>query len=197
MDQQLKLRGHRIEPGDIEANLLQHDAVGQAVVILNEQDPANPRLIAYWTPDVSNGSENIADFECLCSFLAERLPSYMVPSAIVKLEALPLTANGKLDYRALPVPCFSADQEKHVEPDTELEKILVAIWAEVLGHDEFGITENFFAIGGHSLAAARLANRINQMTEFQCRVSDIFSFPSIQSLAHHLGSLQGHDILII
>jgi amino acid adenylation domain-containing protein len=197
MDQQLKLRGHRIEPADIEANLLQHEAVGQAVVILNEQDPANPRLIAYWTPDFSNRSQNTADFECLRSFLAERLPSYMVPSAIVKLEALPLTANGKLDYRALPVPCFSADQEKHVEPNTELEKLLVAIWAEVLGHEEFGTTENFFDIGGHSLAAARLANRINQITEFQCRVSDIFSFSSIQSLARHMGGLPGHDILII
>jgi amino acid adenylation domain-containing protein len=197
IDHQLKLRGHRIEPGDIEANLMQHAGVGQAVVILNEEDLANPRLIAYWTPNFPCSNENTADLASLRSFLAERLPSYMVPSAIMKLEALPLASNGKLDCRALPAPCFFADQEKHLEPVTELERQLHAIWAEVLGHKEFGITENFFAIGGHSLAAARLANRINQLTECQCRVSDVFSFPSIQSLANHLASLPGQGLLII
>ena len=118
---------------------MQHAGVGQAVVILNEEDLANPRLIAYWTPNFPCSNENTAELASLRSFLAERLPSYMVPPAIMKLEALPLASNGKLDCRALPAPCFFADQEKHLEPVTELERQLHAIWAEVLGHKEFGV----------------------------------------------------------
>jgi amino acid adenylation domain-containing protein len=197
IDQQLKLRGHRIEPGDIEANLLQHAAVSQAAVILNEQDPANPRLVAYWTPDSSSSRDHSVDSADLRSFLVERLPPYMVPSAIIELKSLPLTSNGKLDRQALPAPCFSSEQEQRVEASTELERQLHVIWAEVLGHEEFGITDNFFAIGGHSLAAARVANSINQMTECQCRVSDLFSFPSIQYLARHLARHPGQGHLII
>jgi amino acid adenylation domain-containing protein len=197
IDQQLKLRGHRIEPGDIEAHLLQHAAVSQAAVILNEEDPANPRLVAYWTPDSSSSRDHSVDSAGLRSFLIERLPPYMVPSAIMELVSLPLTSNGKLDRQALPAPCFSSDHEQRVEASTELERQLHVIWAEVLGHEEFGITDNFFAIGGHSLAAARVANGINHMTKCQCRVSDLFSFPSIQSLAKHLDRLAGQGVLIL
>jgi acyl-coenzyme A synthetase/AMP-(fatty) acid ligase len=139
IDQQIKLRGFRIEPGEIEAALLSHPAVAQAVVVLRNDDPSNPRLIAYWVHQVALPSD-----QHLRAFLAERLPDYMVPAAFVELEVLPLTTNGKLDRKSLPAPDFSVDTSQRVEPSTDLERQLHAIWAEVLGHDEFGIIDNFF-----------------------------------------------------
>ncbi|QPN62717.1 non-ribosomal peptide synthetase [Synechococcus sp. CBW1004] len=197
IDQQIKLRGHRIEPGEIESILLQHPAVGQAVVILEERDPANPRLIAYWVPDSSNGGENSATPADLRSFLMDMLPGYMVPAAFMELEDLPLTANGKLNRRALPAASVGSVSQEWIAPTTDLQRQLHAIWSEVLGHGDFGITDDFFDIGGHSLAAARLANRINQMAECQCRVSDLFSSSTIQSLADYLARAPEHGVLVI
>jgi hypothetical protein len=189
IDQQIKLRGYRIEPGEIEANLLAHPAVAQAAVLLRHDDPANPRLIAYWVRQLpadqhlhaentssdplsnsaasSNGSgdetRSATDqlhSQQLRSFLSQRLPDYMVPSAFIALEALPLTANGKLDRKALPAPSFAGDLEQRIPPSTELEHQLHRLWAEVLGHRDFGITDNFFMVGGHSLSAAQLVAAI-------------------------------------
>ncbi len=137
IDQQIKLRGFRIEPGEIEANLLAHPAVAQAVVLLRNDDPNNPRLIAYWVADASQPPTASASSEQLRAFLADRLPDYMVPAAFLQLEALPLTPNGKLDRKALPAPSFSGNLEQRVAPSTDLERQLHAIWAEVLGHREF------------------------------------------------------------
>jgi amino acid adenylation domain-containing protein len=179
LDQQIKLRGFRIEPGEIEANLLAHPAVAQAAVLRRTDDPDNPRLIAYWVPKAGTQVSG----EELRSFLAERLPEYMVPAALVELEALPLTSNGKLDRRALPEPSFAGDLERRVEPTTELERQLHGIWAEVLGHGDFGITDNFFAVGGHSLAAARLITQIERLTQKQISLAAFFREPTIQSIA--------------
>jgi amino acid adenylation domain-containing protein len=197
-DEQVKLRGQRIEPGEIEAYLLQHPLVGQAVVVLREDDPSNPLLIAYWVPtSSSSNSPTSADQAELRSFLAERLPPFMVPAAFVAMKALPLTANGKLDRRALPTPILGPDPQGSVAPTTDLQRQLHAIWAEVLGHANFGISDNFFDIGGHSLAAARLSSRINQRIEFQCQVIDIFLFSTIQSLSGYLASDPEDDELIV
>jgi len=207
LDQQIKLRGFRIEPGEIEAQLHAHPGVARAVVVLHQDNSDHPRLIAYWvrqkttaTPSASASTNPTAPtaastattasstaLEQLRSFLVERLPDYMVPSAFVELEALPLTGTGKLDRRALPAPSFSVAAEQRVEPSTDLEHQLHALWAEVLGHGDFGIDDNFFAIGGHSLAAARLIAAINDQFSTHLPIATIFHAPEIALLADFLG----------
>ena len=183
IDQQIKLRGFRIEPGEIEAALLDHPTVALAAVLLRKEDPANPRLIAYWVPQTRGPSgAAAASAEQLRVFLAERLPDYMVPAAFVELEALPLTTNGKVDRKALPAPSFSGDEEQRVAPSTDLERQLHAIWAEVLGHGEFGVSDNFFLVGGHSLAAARLVSRIEQSLGSAPPLAALFHNPTIAGL---------------
>jgi amino acid adenylation domain-containing protein len=181
IDQQIKLRGFRIEPGEIEANLLAHPGVAQVAVVLRRDDPANPRLIAYWVAQPSTVDGPSADQ--LRSFLAGRLPDYMLPSAFVALEVLPLTTNGKLDRKALPAPSFAGEPSQRVAPSTDLERQLHAIWAEVLGHADFGINDNFWIVGGHSLAAARLAVRIEKATGHALPLTALFQNPSIAALA--------------
>ena len=188
IDQQIKLRGFRIEPGEIEANLLTHPAVAQAVVVLRNDDPSNLRLIAYWVADASHPTSSSASSEQLSTFLADRLPDYMVPAAFLQLEALPLTANGKLDRQALPAPSFSGNIEQRVAPSTDLERQLHGIWAEVLGHSDFGITDNFFAIGGHSLAAARLLAAIEESFAIALPMATLFHFPEIRLMARRMES---------
>ena len=178
IDAQIKLRGFRIEPGEIEANLLAHPGVSQAVLVLRSDDPANPRLVGYWVGE----ARATTTAEELRSFVAERLPDYMVPAALVELAALPLTSNGKLDRRALPAPSFAGDLKRRVQPTTELERQLHGIWAEVLGHTDFGIHDNFFAIGGHSLAAARLLTRIDDLMQRRISLAAFIREPTIQSM---------------
>ena len=192
-DHQIKLRGFRIEPGEIEANLLAHLGVAQAVVLLRHDDPNNPRLIAYWVADASHEPTASASTEQLRSFLRERLPGYMVPAAFLQLEALPLTPNGKLDRKALPAPSFSGDQEQRVEPSTDLERQLHAIWAEVLGHADFGITDNFFAVGGHSLAVAIIASRTEKANGMPISLAKLFQNPTIAGLVDQLGNEKGES----
>ena len=156
--------------------------MAQAVVILRRDDPANPRLIGYW---VGEAGATVSAEE-LRGFVAERLPESMVPAALVELEALPLTANGKLDRKALPEPSFAGDRERREEPGTELERRLHGIWAEVLGHGDFGIEANFFELGGHSLSAASLSARIEQKLGRRLPISVLFQAPTIAQLARWL-----------
>ncbi len=189
LDQQIKLRGYRIEPGEIEANLLAHSAVAQAVVLLRQDDPANPRLIAYWTPDTS---ENAVTADELRDFLSQLLPDYMLPAAFVRLEVFPLTPNGKLDRSALPAPCFAGDLHRRIAASTPLQQQLHSLWADVLGHGDFGIHDNFFAIGGHSLAAARLIFRIEESLATTMPLAMIFHAPTIAEMVLRL---QGQEAL--
>ncbi len=177
IDRQLKLRGFRIEPGEIEAHLLGHPAVAQAVVLLRHDDPAHPRLIAYWVAQAPLSAEQLREF------LVGRLPEFMLPSAFVELEALPLTANGKLDRRALPAPSFQGDLQQRVGPSSPLQCRLHTLWSEVLGHGDFGITDNFFRVGGHSLAAARLVSRIEQELGVSLPLARLFQSPTLEELA--------------
>jgi hypothetical protein len=189
IDQQIKLRGFRIEPGEIEATLLVHPAVAQAAVVLRQDDPANPRLVAYWVSSggPSTGTPTVTGQE-LRSLLSERLPESMVPAAFMELAALPLTSNGKLDRRALPAPSFSGDREERIDPSTELECRLHALWAEVLGHSDFGVTDNFFLVGGHSLSSARLSARIEQQLGRRLPLSVLFQRPTLRELSGWLES---------
>jgi amino acid adenylation domain-containing protein len=189
LDQQIKLRGFRIEPGEIEANLLAHPAVAQAAVVLRQDTAASPRLVAYWVASEGPGTGTAADrAELLRRFLSERLPDFMVPAAFLQLAALPLTRNGKLDRRALPAPNVQGDQEQRIEPGSETEHRLHGLWAEVLGHDDFGVTDNFFLAGGHSLSSARLSALIEQQLGRRVPLSVLFQRPTLRELSLWLES---------
>ena len=185
-DQQVKLRGFRIELGEIEAALTAHPVVRQAVVMLREDAPGDKRLAAY----VVLGSE--ADFvaEDLRAHLRAVLPDYMLPSAFVALTELPLTSNGKVDRRALPVPHWGAGSSREfVAPRTPLEAQLAAIWAEVLHIESVGIHDNFFELGGDSLLISRAVSRIRDAYSIEMPINLVFDQPTIFEISAHVDLL--------
>ncbi|MBL3669465.1 amino acid adenylation domain-containing protein, partial [Streptomyces sp. M2CJ-2] len=178
VDDQVKLRGFRIELGEIESVLRSHERVAQAVAVVREDRPGDRQLVAYVVPD-GDGVPKTAE---LRGHAAVTLPDYMVPSAFVVLDALPVTANGKLDRRALPAPDFSALATGR-EPRTALEKELCGLFAEVLGLEKVGIDDSFFDLGGHSLLATRLAGRVRSVLGAELPVRALFEAPTPAALA--------------
>jgi acyl-CoA synthetase (AMP-forming)/AMP-acid ligase II/acyl carrier protein len=196
IDHQVKVRGYRIEPGEIESVLRQHPMVKEAVVVARkevlEAGPGSPRtdrrLVAYVVlraaadPGVSE----------LRRFVRGRLPEYMVPSAFVSLEALPLTPSGKVDRRALPAPDRLRPElaRAFVAPRTPTEEVLGTIWAQVLGIDQVGVHDSFFELGGHSLLATQVVSRVRQAFDLQVTLHLLFEAPTVAGMAEHIDALE-------
>ncbi|MDY7092837.1 MAG: amino acid adenylation domain-containing protein [Acidobacteriota bacterium] len=185
LDHQLKIRGFRIEAGEVETRLEELPEVAEAVVLGRDDGAGGQRLVA-WVGAAEGATPDAAE---LRRHLAAALPEYMVPSAIVVLDALPLTANGKVDRKALPDPEMSAGEG--VAPRTATEEILAGLFSEVLGTAEVGVTDDFFQLGGHSLLATRLAGRIRDAFEAEVGVQAIFEDPTVEGLAGRLAGLAG------
>src|SRR3984885_14262567 len=181
-DFQVKIRGFRIELGEIEARLAEHAGVQEAVVIAREDTPGDKRLVAYYTAADTNGQRNGAvEFR---SHLSGKLPGYMLPAAYVRLTSMPLTPNGKLDRKALPLPEGDVYAVRgYEEPQGEIETRLVKIWADLLNVGRVGRQDNFFELGGHSLLAMQLTARIGRTFEVELTVRSVFEAPTIAGLA--------------
>ncbi len=181
-DFQVKIRGFRIELGEIEAGLAEHPGVREAAVIARADVPGEKRLVAYYTAaDANKPSGGAAEFR---AFLTRKLPDYMVPAAYVQMERMPLTANGKLDRKALPMPEGNVYAVRTYEaPNGEVETGLVGIWADLLNVGRIGRQDNFFELGGHSLLAMQVTARIRRIFEVELAVRSVFEAPTIASLA--------------
>jgi amino acid adenylation domain-containing protein len=189
LDEQIKLRGFRIEPGEVEAALNAQPGIGRSLVVYGQSGSGEKQLVGYWVAEAGRERSGPAvewSAGQLRRALGERLPEYMVPSVYVRLEAFPLTANGKIDRRALPEPLLGEGGAEE-GPRTELEEELRGLWEEVLGREAIGRHDNFFEVGGHSLAAARLAGRIEQQFGVALPIAAFFQAQTVAELAELLG----------
>ncbi|MCA9498197.1 MAG: amino acid adenylation domain-containing protein [Nitrospira sp.] len=179
VDHQVKIRGFRIELGEIETILVQHPEVQDAVVTVRESEQGEPYLAAYLV-----ARETLLDGQMIQEFLRTRLPDYMIPTRVTVLPAMPLTANGKVDRKALPEPNPDGmGRGKFVAPRTATEEILAGLWSEVLKCDSLGIHDNFFDLGGHSLLATQVMSRLRQAFRIDVPLRALFEAPSIARLA--------------
>jgi amino acid adenylation domain-containing protein len=176
IDDQVKIRGFRVEPGEIEAVLRRHPAVPEAAVALQRPDGAEPVLIGYVVAPTQPSTEELQ------AFLREALPAYMVPTKVVRLDALPLTPSGKVDRSALPEPGQAARETEYVAPRTPLELSLARIWEELLGVEQVGVFDDFFTLGGHSLLATQVVIRIRR-EHADIPLHAIFDSPTVAGLA--------------
>ncbi|HLM68307.1 MAG TPA: amino acid adenylation domain-containing protein, partial [Longimicrobium sp.] len=181
LDEQVKIRGFRIEIGEIEA-ALRRAGVADCAVLVREDVPGDKRLVAY----VVGG----ADADELRAAIRRSLPEYMVPAAFVSLDALPLTANGKLDRKALPAPDFAADEDAYVAPRTQAEGVLAGIVGEMLHVERVGVHDDFFALGGHSLLATRVVSRIREVFGVEMPLRALFEGPSVAELAERVEAIR-------
>jgi amino acid adenylation domain-containing protein len=179
-DQQVQIRGFRVELGEIESVLVEHESVNQAVVIIREGRLGDQRLVAYLVPG-SVGALNIPE---LRKHLRKKLPEYMIPQHFVELEVIPLTPNGKVDRRALPEPKVDRQtEESYVAPRSEVEKTIASIWQELLDIKNVGIHDNFFELGGHSLLLVRMITRLKKTFGKELSIVEMFRHPTIAALA--------------
>lgn len=188
-DSQVKIRGHRVEPGEIEAMLKEHAAIKSCAVNLSDDAIGEPCLVAYC---VSHKGVS-ADSDELRTFMRTGLPDYMVPAVYMQVDEIPLMPNGKLDRSALPAPTMQAALQDYVAPNTSREKSLVTLWEEVLKRKNIGIHDNFFELGGHSLLALTMVSRIRDQLDSTTKLRMIFNHPTIVEFAAQLDSLLSSD----
>ncbi len=184
-DQQVKVRGFRVEPGEIETALTRQPGVEDAAVVAREDVPGESRLVAYLVPEP--GAQ--LSVQALRGALKGELPGYMIPAAFVVMEALPLTRNGKVDRRALPAPDAVTPAEREARdaaPLSDVERLIADAWREVLGVEDVGLDDNFFDLGGHSLLLARVRNRLAGKLPKDVSVVVLFRYPTVRSLAEFL-----------
>ncbi|AEG01888.1 non-ribosomal peptide synthetase [Methylomonas methanica] len=183
IDHQVKIRGFRIELGEIEAQLLKHEDVKEVVVLAREDQPSDKRLVAYLI-EKQLGTLQLDELKVQ---LKQTLPDYMIPSAFVILETMPLSTNGKLDWKKLPLPDLAGRLSKpYVTPRTETEVVLAEIWQELLGIEQVGIEDDFFELGGHSLLVTQLASRITKRFAIELPLRSVFEAGNIVMLAEKI-----------
>jgi acyl carrier protein len=181
IDTQVKIRGIRIEPGEIEANLTSHPGVRQAAVVVHGETPETKKLVAYLV--MSDGSEDL--LKDVRVYLRARLPEYMVPAFFVPIESMPVLPSGKIDRLALPNPQLEpfGRRVRLVRPRNEIEERLCSIWREVLEQDDIGIEDDFFDVGGHSLSGMRVLARVRRDFHVDIPIRRLFDHPTIGELA--------------
>ncbi|MCP4213766.1 MAG: amino acid adenylation domain-containing protein, partial [bacterium] len=192
IDFQVKIRGYRIEPAEIENCLLATEGILGAVVIAREDIPGTNEagtsgdkyLCAYYVPTPGYTLDTVE----ISNALALRLADYMIPSFFIPLDAIPLTPNGKIDMRALPVPDLPFTRGEYTAPRDEVEEKLAAAWSEVLGVKDIGVRDNFFQLGGDSIKAIQVASRLRQ-TNLELKIADLFLYSTIEQLRHHVGDI--------
>ncbi|MCV3216971.1 amino acid adenylation domain-containing protein [Plectonema radiosum NIES-515] len=183
IDNQVKIRGFRIELGEIENLLSQHTAIREVVVVVREE-VTGPQIVAYFVASPISSHD-------LRVYLTEKLPDYMIPSAFVKLDSLPLNPNGKVDQRALPKPTVRSQLEAtYMMPQTDIERQITAVWQDVLKVEHIGIHDNFFELGGHSLLIVQVHNSLQEIFKQKLAVTELFKYSTVYSLAKHLSELK-------
>ena len=181
LDHQVKLHGYRIELGEVEAALDVHPDVRQSVVLIDEDDTGQKRLVAYVVPEAGRAPA----IDDLRRHVSTLVPGYAVPSTMVLLDELPLTDNGKLDRKALPRPGTTRDdlRARYVAPSTPTEEVLAEIWAELLAIDKVGADDDFFELGGHSLLAVKMLARLQDAFGVEVFLTTVFERPTLSALA--------------
>jgi amino acid adenylation domain-containing protein len=192
VDHQVKLRGYRVELGEVEARLAGHSGVRESVVLVRDDEQRGPRLVAYVVP----GDGESLSASQLREYLRHGLPAYMIPAQFVMLERMPLTSNGKLDRTAL----YQLDSQSgqfeasYAEPADQLEEMLVEIWASVLGVERVGVHDNFFDLGGHSLLAAQVLSRVQKAFKTEIPLRLLFEFPTVAGFAKQIAAIRQDDL---
>ncbi|WP_107656874.1 non-ribosomal peptide synthetase [Nocardia suismassiliense] len=184
IDDQVKIRGFRVEPGEVESVLAQHPSVAQALVVVRDSDTGDKQLIGYVVADRTGDRTDLVGAE-VRDFAAARLPEFMVPTVVMVIDAVPLTANGKLDRAALPAP-ESVSSVRYRAPGSARERVLAELFGAVLGRDRVGVDDSFFELGGHSLLATRLASRIRVELGIEVPIRTVFDAPTVAQLATRL-----------
>ncbi|NDI36677.1 non-ribosomal peptide synthetase [Chengkuizengella sediminis] len=183
MDHQVKIRGYRIELGEIETQLLDIGDIQQAIVVDRISETSDPYLCAYYVSEQKLSASDIR------SFLLSRLPDYMIPAYFMKVDKIPLTSNGKVDRKALPEPMMDRENDLNtVSPTNEIQKKLLHVWSETIGHEKIGIYDNFFEVGGNSLLLIRVHSKLEEHWPQQIKVTDLFSYPTIAKLSEFIQS---------
>lgn len=188
-DNQVKILGHRIEPGEIETVLTMHQGVKHVAVIAHTDENGTKRLVAYY----ASSSEPGPTARELQQFLQRKLPPYMVPSLFVPLASLPLSINGKVDRAALPPPRFESRAESASEPVSDFEQTLVDLWQRILRVEKVGLDDNFFDMGGDSLLLVAVHSNLQKMLQMEIAVTDLFEFTTIRTLGRHLSEKKPHE----